>query len=175
MSRVLKFILFLAFFIFFFEAGLISSYTIVTSQPPDVGKLIGMQIDRLAAIFDIRDDLSSVLTKPPEALNITNSNEVAQSLQSQSNLGGIDISSINATTYADKNKDLIPVNITAMGFKEDISGGNASGGQIVITPSVDYMIKATAMGKSSRRGIEIDLTTIKIVSLGRLYSPGVDY
>ncbi|MCE7697331.1 MAG: hypothetical protein K8E24_000135 [Methanobacterium paludis] len=47
MSRILKIILFIIFFAIFFEAGLISAYTIVTSQPPDVNKLITMQVDEL--------------------------------------------------------------------------------------------------------------------------------
>lgn len=170
MSRILKFILFLVLFLVFFEAGLISSYTIVTSQPPDVGQLIGMQIDRLLEIFDFREDVSSALEREPDTLNVTNSDEVAQALKTNTNLDGIDLDSINATTFASKNDDMIPVNITAMGFREDISGANASAGQIIITPSSDHIIKATAMGKLRRQGIEIDLNTIQIVSLGRLYS-----
>ncbi|GAB6055471.1 hypothetical protein HYG87_06250 [Methanobacterium alkalithermotolerans] len=174
MSRIVKFILFLGFFIFFFEAGLISSYTIVTSEPPDVGKLIDMQINRLMAIFDIREDVTSALTQPPEALNITNTNQVGQELQSKSQLDGIDLNTLNITTYADRSNEPFLVNITAMGYKEDVSGGNSSGGQIVITPSSDFMVKATAMAKYRSQGLEIDILTIKIISIGRIYNQAVN-
>ena len=49
----MKIILFMVFFAVFFEAGLISSYTIVTSQPPDVGKLIGMQVDEITSFIKL--------------------------------------------------------------------------------------------------------------------------
>lgn len=53
LSRILKVILFIIFFGIFFEAGLISAYTIVTSQPPDVNKLINMQVDEVSSLLNL--------------------------------------------------------------------------------------------------------------------------
>ena len=50
----MKIILFIVFFAVFFEAGLISSYTIVTSQPPDVGKLSECKLMKLRH-FELSD------------------------------------------------------------------------------------------------------------------------
>jgi hypothetical protein len=170
LSRILKFIIFLVFFAVFFEVGLISAYTIVTSQPPDVEDLINMQVDRISAIFNIGDDVNSVLTGTPDILNISNTNLVAQSLQSKAKLDGVDIKTLNATTFADQSNKIVPVNLTIMGYKENSSGGNSTGGQIVITPSADFMITATANANSTSKGYIIDLNSIKIVSISRIYS-----
>jgi hypothetical protein len=171
MSRIIKFILFLAFFLIFFEVGLISAYTLVTSQPPDVEKLIGMQVDRLSAIFNIGDEVNSALAAKPKVINITNAADVADALQNKSKLDGINLQSLNVTTFQDTSDDVILVNITATGYQENqAGGGNSSGGQIVITPSSTFTIIATASGKKKDSGIEIDLSTIKIVSIGRIYT-----
>lgn len=156
----------------FFEAGLIGAYTIVTSQPPDIEKLMNMQVDRVSAIFDIGDDVNTVLTGTPDVLNISNTDPVAQSLQNKAKLDGVDIKTLNATTFADQNTDPVPVNLTIMGYKENSTGSNSSGGQIVITPSADFMITATAKANSTSEGFVIDLTSIKIISISRMYTTG---
>lgn len=151
--------------------GLVSSYTIVTSQPPDIEKLMNMQVDRISAIFNVGNDVNTVLTGTPDILNISNTNLVAQSLQTKSKLDGVDIKTLNATTFADQSKTPVPVNITIMGYKENSTGGNSSGGgQIIITPSADFMITATANANSTSKGFLIDLNSIKIVSISRMYT-----
>lgn len=175
MSRIIKFILFLAFFLVFFEAGLIASYTIVTSEAPDVDKLIDMQFDRISALLSIGQGVNDVLTGSPDSINATNLNLLAEALQNKSKLNGIDVKSINITTFADTSAEVVPVNITAKGYKETQSGGNKSGGQIVITPSENYIITASASGKSKSNGVEIDVNTIKIVSVGKLYTNSTYY
>ncbi|MCK9151123.1 hypothetical protein [Methanobacterium alcaliphilum] len=175
MSRIIKFILFLAFFLVFFEAGLIASYTIVTSEAPDVEKLIDMQIDRISALLAIGEGVNDVLIGSPESLNVTNMDLVAESLKNKSKLNGVDVQSINVTTYGDTSEEVISLNITAKGYKETQSGGNKSGGQIVITPTENYIITASASGKSKNNGVEIDVNTIKIVSVGRLYTNSTRY
>ena len=64
----MKIILFIIFFAVFFEAGLISSYTIVTSQPPDVGKLIGMQIEEITSLLSFGSG-SNILKFPIKQKN----------------------------------------------------------------------------------------------------------
>ena len=70
-------------------------------------------------------------------------------------------------TSQDTSNDLISVNITATGYQDTTSGGNTSA--IVISPSSTYSITATAMGKPSKKGITIDVSTIKITSVRKLY------
>ena len=50
-SKVLRIILIVVLFIIFFEVGLVSSYTIVTSEAPNVQGLIDMQISKIAGMF----------------------------------------------------------------------------------------------------------------------------
>ena len=170
MSRIFKFIIFLAFFVVFFEAGLISSYTIVTSQPPDIEQLIDMQLNRISAIFNIGEDVNTALTGNPDIINISNTNQVAQSLQTLAKLDGVDLKTLNTTTYADKSGEIVPVNLTVMGYKENSTGGTKSTGQIVIVPTADFMITATANSNSTSKGFLIDLNSIKIVSISRIYN-----
>ncbi|MEN6292261.1 MAG: hypothetical protein ABFD07_09665, partial [Methanobacterium sp.] len=94
MPRIIKFIFFLLLFGIIFEAGLLSSYTIVTSQPPDVGKVIDMQVSKLTAIWDSIGIGSKVsITK---TYNVTNVDGVSQALKSKTQLDGINIDTISA-------------------------------------------------------------------------------
>ena len=56
-----------------------------------------------------------------------------------------------------------------MGYKDTVSGGNSSGGQIVITANETYSLTATAMGTLKNSGILIDVSTIQITSSRKLY------
>ncbi|MEN6573799.1 hypothetical protein [Methanobacterium aggregans] len=165
MSRILKVILFIIFFGLFFEAGLISSYTIVTSQPPDVGKLVNMQLEEISSFFNLGSN-SNVLSNQA-TITILNPYDVAATLNSTGAVNSIDVKSLVAMTSDDTSNDVISVNITATGYKDTTSGGNTSA--IVISPSSTYSITATAMGKPSKKGITIDLSTIKITSVRKLY------
>ncbi|MGC9517703.1 MAG: hypothetical protein ACP5C3_08410 [Methanomicrobiales archaeon] len=172
MSRILKFILFLVFFLVFFEAGLVSSYTIVTSEPPDIEKLIDFQFNAISSLLNF-EGLNSTFAPTPESFNITNPTEVAEALKSRGKLDGINLESMSATTFADTNSDNFQINITATGYKESVTGGNKTGGAIVIAPNETYSIKATAVASMKEKGIEININTIQIVSIGRLYTNNV--
>jgi hypothetical protein len=168
----MKFILFLLLFGLFFEAGLFSSYTIVTSQPPDVGSLIEMQTSKLAAIWEsigIGSNSNSTNT-----LKILNGDPVVQTLKNKTGLNGVNLETMTATSEDDLSKKDIMVTINAMGYKDTVSGatsnGSKSGGQIVITASEKYSLTATAMAKKKSRGIEVNVTTIKITSLKKIYN-----
>jgi hypothetical protein len=160
----MKFILFLIFFAVFFEAGLISSYTIVTSQPPDVGKLIGMQIEEITSFLSFGS--GSKILNPQTNLNITNYQDVASKLNNKTGLD-INVQTLAAQTTASTKQTVFPVNITAMGYQNLISGGNSS--VIVITANQTYSITASANASLSNGEVIIDIDSIKITSSSILY------
>lgn len=161
----MKIILFIAFFAVFFEAGLISSYTIVTSQPPDVGKLIGMQIDEVTSLFNFGSSSSIIIT--PTTKPVSNLDDVATALQASAGLDGINLKSISAQVSSSTKATTFPVNITAIGYKDSISGTNSS--QIVITANETFSLTATANAKLSNGELVIDVNSIQITSSRKLY------
>lgn len=167
LSRILKIILFILFFAVFFEAGLISSYTIVTSQPPDVGKLIGMQVDEITSLLSLGSGSNFLNTQQSKKVN--NPDEVAAALQSKAGLDGINLQTLNAQISGSSKETTIPVNITVMGYKDVQSGGTQSNGQIVITANETYSITATATAIQKSGGLTIDVNTIQITSSRKLY------
>jgi len=171
LPKILKIILFIIFFVLFFEAGLISSYTIVTAQPPDIGKLIDMQINQISAFLHLEDWNTNIIAKP-KAIKILNPELVAETMKNRAQIDGINLATLTAATYGDTNSETVTVNITAMGYKENLtrSGTNKTGGQIVIAPTETYTVTATATAKVKSKGVEIDVTTIKIISVSKIYS-----
>jgi hypothetical protein len=163
----MKIILFIIFFAVFFEAGLISSYTIVTSQPPDVGKLIGMQVDEITSLLSFGS--GSNILKTQSSKKINNIDEVAEALKTKGGLDGINLQTLSAQISGNSKENIIPVNITLMGYKDTLSGGNSTNGQIVISANETYSITATAMGTLKSGGITIDVNTIQITSSRKLY------
>jgi hypothetical protein len=163
----MKIILIIIFLAVFFEAGLISSYTIVTSQPPDVGKLIGMQVDEITSLLSFGSGSNILNSQSNKKIN--NIDEVAEALKTKGGLDGINLQTLSAQISSNSKEDIIPVNITLMGYKDTISGGNSSGGQIVISANETYSITATAMGALKSGGITIDVNTIQITSSRKLY------
>ncbi|BAW30771.1 MAG TPA: hypothetical protein PLO64_03035 [Methanothermobacter sp.] len=163
MSRILKFFLFLILFMVFFEAGVIGSYTLVTSQPPDVKKLIDEQLDILSSYLKIGKE---VIGPKPENINITNKMEVVQTLQEKAQLDGVELETLNTTTFDDLENERINVNITAIGYRENVT---ESTGQIVIRPTARFLISATAMATVEGDTIKVDVKTIKVLSIIRIY------
>ncbi|MBC7100738.1 hypothetical protein [Methanothermobacter tenebrarum] len=163
MSRILKFFLFFLLFIIFFEVGVISSYTLVTSQPPDVEKLINTQLDILSSYLKIGKE---IVGPKPEIVNITNNVEVAETLQKKAQVDGVELETLNATTFEDLENERVNVNITAMAYRENVT---ESTGQIVIKPTARFMITATAVATVEDHEIKVDVGTIKILSIIRVY------
>ncbi|MDP3065987.1 MAG: hypothetical protein Q8N08_04535 [Methanobacteriaceae archaeon] len=173
MSPLVKVLLFLVFFFLFFEAGLFSSYTIVTGQPPDFNKLISMQIDALSSIFNWGG--GPVIKQ--QQLQILNQNEVAEALKNKAAMDGINLQSMSATTIQSKDENIIVVNITTVAYKDSQTGGgtstgnkSSSGGQIVISPQETYSITATATATRKTKGVNIDVNTIQITSTRKIYN-----
>jgi hypothetical protein len=165
MPRAVKIILLLLLFIGFFEAGLLSSYTIITSEPPDVKGLIDLQINTISELFS-SENIESVLVKDPEQVNITNKGDVTKNLSTLAKVDGIDIDNFNVTTYSASQNGEIQVDISALGF----SSPNTKSGQIILSGTPDYLIIATAMANSTSAGITVDPNSIKIMSILKLYN-----
>ncbi|MGZ7095601.1 MAG: hypothetical protein ACXVHU_03935 [Methanobacterium sp.] len=173
MPRIIKFILFIIIFGIVFELGLLSSYTIVTAQPPDVGKLIDMQVSKLTALWDsITGSGKSPVVK---TVNVTNVDAVSDALKSRTGLSGINVDSIGAILPSGSTSDTITVTLVAQGYKENQTGSissknESSSGQIVIKNTEIYSITATATAKKRSKGVEVDPNSIVITSQKRLYN-----
>ncbi|MGZ7044385.1 MAG: hypothetical protein ACXVHM_07305, partial [Methanobacterium sp.] len=141
MPRIIKFILFIIIFGIVFELGLLSSYTIVTAQPPDVGKLIDMQVSKLTALWDsITGSGKSPVVK---TVNVTNVDAVSDALKSRTGLSGINVDTLGAILPSGSTSDTITVTLVAQGYKENQTGSissknQSSSGQIVIRNTEIY-------------------------------------
>ncbi|MGZ7066772.1 MAG: hypothetical protein ACXVHT_00550 [Methanobacterium sp.] len=173
MPRIIKFILFIIIFGIVFELGLLSSYTIVTAQPPDVGKLIDMQVSKLTALWDsITGSGKSPVVK---TVNVTNVDAVSDALKSRTGLSGINVDTLGAILPSGSTSDTITVTLVAQGYKENQTGSissknQSSSGQIVIKNTEIYSITATATAKKRSKGVEVDPNSIVITSQKRLYN-----
>lgn len=160
----MKIILFIIFFAVFFEAGLISSYTIVTSQAPDVGKLIGLQIEEVTSFLSFGSGSKIINTQAN--MNITNYEQVASELTNKTGYD-INIRSLAAQTTGTTKNSIFPVNITAIGYQNLITGGNSTA--IVITANQTYSITASANATLTDGDLIVDVSTIHITSTSVLY------
>ena len=104
MGKILRRILVIILFVIFFEVGLFSSYTIVTAEAPDVKGLIDMQISKITGLFS-PNNVNEVLIKDPTPINFTNHKDVALKMEELSNVDGVNVESMNATTYDDTKND----------------------------------------------------------------------
>jgi hypothetical protein len=160
----MKIILFIIFFAVFFEAGLISSYTIITSQAPDVGKLIGLQIEEVTSFLSFGSGSQIINTQ--SNMNITNYESVASELTNKTGYD-INVQSLAAQTSGSTKTSIFPVNITAMGYQNIVSGSNTTA--IVITPNQTYSITASANATLTDGNLIVDVNTIHITSTTVLY------
>jgi len=167
-GNVLKGILVLLLLVGFFEVGLLSSYTIVTSQAPDVRGLIDLQLESISSIFS-SDNINEILIKDPGVSNISNADEVADYLTNITKIDGVNVKNMNATSYQSFSDDNIDVEIEALGY----ASVNVTSGQIVLSENPDYKIIASAKANPSYTGVKIDISTIKIVSVIKLYNNNV--
>lgn len=167
MSRIVKFILLLVLFGVFFEAGLISSYTIVTGQPPDVNKLINSQLEEISSFLHM---LQGSGKDTQETIKINNPDSVANAIQNKSNMDGVNLQTLSAHTNESTDKDVINITITAMAYKTTTTASNVTNGSIVIKPNETYSITATAIGKTENGGITVDINSIIITTIRKLYT-----
>lgn len=164
MGKIVRAILIVVLFIAFFEVGLFSSYTIVTSEVPDIQGLIDLQIDEITTVIN-PNTVNEVLIKDPTNLNISNPQSVAAKLENLSKVDGVDLDSLNATTYEDTDNDNLNITIEALGY----ASPNSTSSQIIISQDPSYKIVANGKGNMSSGKVIIDTDSIKIESILKLY------
>lgn len=161
MVKIFRIILVVILFIVFFEVGLFSSYTIVTSEAPDVQGLINMQIDEIAS-FISPDNVNKVLIKDPTPVKIDNKQQVALKIENLSKVDGVNIDSMNMTTYSNPDDDTLTVTIEVLGY----ASPNSTSSQIIISRDPSYKIVATGNATS---GGNVNVDSIKIQSILKLF------
>ena len=161
--KVSRIILIIILFIAFFEIGIFSSYTIVTSEVPDIQELIDMQVNTITSIFS-PENVGSVLIKDPNELNVTNKYELADALSEKAQVDGVNLDNFTVTTSDDINEGNFTVEITAYGYASPKSSSTT----IVISGEPNYKIIAKAKAVNGVNGIMVDLDSIEIESILKL-------
>lgn len=164
MRRILRILLVVILFIVFFEIGIFSSYTIVTTEVPDIDGLVNMQVTKISSVFNPQK-VNDMLVKDPVKINISNTKDVALKMEEVSNVDGVNIESMNVTTYDDLDNEKINVTIEALGY----SSPNSTSGQIIISqnPSYKVIVDGVASYKSGKLSVDVD--SIKVNSILKLY------
>ncbi|MDD1775256.1 MAG: hypothetical protein LUQ24_06980 [Methanobacterium sp.] len=167
MNSVIKYFLLILLCVVFFEAGLVSANTIVSGEPPNIGNLINTQLDGINSLIKL---LQGNKNSTQESIKINNENDVAQAIQNKSEMNGINLQTLSAHTNESTNKDQINITITVMGYKTTTTGGNVTNGSIIIRPNETYSITATAIGTTENGGITVDIKSIVVTTVRKLYS-----
>ena len=163
-NKIVRIILIIILFVIFFEVGLFSSYTLVTSEAPNVQGLLDMQVDKITSIFN-PEKVNEALIKDPTPVNITNKKDVALKMEEMSKVDGVNVDSMNVTTRDDtKNKNLT-VSIEALGY----ASPNSTSGQIIISQDPSYKIIAAADATYRGNGLMVNPDSITITSVLKLY------
>ena len=163
-NKVLRIILIVVIFLIFFEVGLVSSYTIVTSEAPNIEGLIDMQVSKITGFFS-QETVNDVLIKDPTPITISNKKDVALHMENISNVDGVNVDSMNVTTYEDTDNDKYNVTIESLGYESP----NSTSSQIVISQTPNYKIIAQGVAEKKEAGIVVDINSMKINSVLKLY------
>ena len=165
-NKVVRIILIIVLFIVFFELGLFGSYTIVTSETPNIQGLIDMQVSKISGIFS-PEKVNEVLIKDPTPVSISNKKDIALRMEELSNVDGVDYDSINVSTYEDPdNHRIFLINdIESLGY----ASPNSTSGQIVISQIPSYKIIATGVASYKGTGLNVDRNSVTINSVLKLY------
>ena len=165
MGKVLRILLVIVLFIIFFEVGLFSSYTIVTAEVPDVKGLIDMQVNQIRGIFSPQN-VNNVLIKDPTPVNFTNQRDVAHRMEELSNVDGVNVDSMNATTVEDTHENKFNVTIEALGY----AAPNSTSGQIVISQQPSYKVIVKAVASYRNDELVVDTNTMQVESVLKLFT-----
>ena len=163
-NKVVRIILIVVLFIVFFELGLFGSYTIVTSETPNIQGLIDMQVSKISGIFS-PESVNEVLVKDPTPVTISNKKDIALRMEELSKIDGIDYDSINVTTYEDTDNKEFNVTIESLGYDSP----NSTSGQIVISQVPTYKVIATGKASYKGVGLTVDRDSVNINSVLKLY------
>ena len=164
MGKVLRILLVIVLFIIFFEVGLFSSYTIVTAEVPDVKGLIDMQVTQITGFFSPQK-VNDVFVKDPTPVNFTNHKDVANKMQQLSNVDGVNVDSMNASTYEDTSKGEFNITIEALGY----AAPNSTSGQIVISQTPSYKVIVTSVASYKNGELIVDTNQMKVNSVLKLF------
>ncbi|ALT70071.1 hypothetical protein [Methanobrevibacter millerae] len=165
MGKILRILLVIVLFIIFFEVGLFSSYTIVTAEAPDVRGLIDMQVSKISSVFSPQA-VNEVLIKDPTPVNFTNHKDVALKMEQLSNVDGVNVDSMNASTYDDaKKSDSINITIEALGY----AAPNSTSGQIVISQNPSYKVIVSSVASYKNGELVVDTDKMKVDSVLKLF------
>ena len=165
MGKILRILLVIVLFIIFFEVGLFSSYTIVTAEAPDVRGLIDMQVSKISSVFSPQA-VNEVLIKDPTPVNFTNHKDVALKMEQLSNVDGVNVDSMNASTYDDaKKSDSINITIEALGY----AAPNSTSGQIVISQNPSYKVIVSSVASYKNCELVVDTDKMKVDSVLKLF------
>ncbi|MBE6498480.1 MAG: hypothetical protein E7Z81_09480 [Methanobrevibacter sp.] len=163
-NKIVRIILIVVLFLVFFELGLFGSYTIVTSEAPNIQGLIDMQISKITGFFS-PETVNQVLVKDPTPVSIANKKDVALQLEEMSKVDGVNYESINVTTYEDPDNSEFNVTIEALGY----ASPNSTSGQIVISQDPSYKIIANGVASYKGTGLLVDKNSVTINSVLKLY------
>jgi hypothetical protein len=163
-NKIVRILLIIVLFVVFFELGLFSSYTIVTAEAPNIQGLVDMQISKIQEIFS-PEKVNEALIKDPTPVNISNKKDVALKMESLSKVDGVNVDSMNITTFDDTDNKNITVNIETLGY----ASPNSTKGQIVISQDPSYKVIATGQASYKENGLRVDENTLTITSVLKLY------
>ena len=165
MGKKLIILLVIVLFIIFFEVGLFSSDTIVSAEAPDVRGLIDMQVSKISSVFSPQA-VNEVLIKDPTPVNFTNHKDVALKMEQLSNVDGVNVDSMNASTYDDaKKSDSINITIEALGY----AAPNSTSGQIVISQNPSYKVIVSSVASYKNGELVVDTDKMKVDSVLKLF------
>lgn len=163
-NKIIRIILIVVLFLVFFEVGLVSSYTIVTSEAPNVQALLDMQISKVTGMLNPQK-VNDALIKDPTRVNISNKKDVALKMEELSNVDGVNVDSMNVTTFADTDNKNFTVTIQALGY----ASPNSTSGQIIISQNPSYKVIANGNASYKSDGLVVNVDTLKINSVLKLY------
>ena len=163
-NKIIRIILIVVLFLVFFEVGFVSSYTIVTSEAPNVQGLLDMQISKITGLLNPQK-VNDALIKDPTRVNISNKKDVALKMEELSNVDGVNVDSMNITTFADTDNNNFTVTVQALGYESP----NSTSGQIIISQTPSYKVIATGNASYKSNGLVVDLNSISINSVLKLY------
>jgi hypothetical protein len=163
-NKIVRILLVIVLFVVFFELGLFSSYTIVTAEAPNIQGLVDMQISKIQEFFNPQK-VNDVLIKDPTPVNISNKKDVALKMESLSKVDGVNVDSMNITTFDDPDNKNITINVEALGY----ASPNQTSGQIVISQDPSYKVMATGKATYGENGLRADKNTVTITSVLKLY------
>ena len=168
MAKPLRILLIILLFIGFFEIGLFSSYTIVTSEAPDVQGLIDLQVNTITGFINPQS-INNIVIKSPTSINITNRVDTAMAIAQIDNIDGASVPNMTATTQQSTDSNgLINITITTVGY----AAPNSTANQTVISTTPAYKLTATAQANATSKGVVVDTSTIKVTSVLKLYENG---